>query len=82
LVGSLLLKAIATKRRAELFGEGHRFFHLKRIRRTMVREGTCGNTAVSVASDCRLDPAGRELALPIPEGIRNANPTITQNPGY
>ncbi|HEX8333996.1 MAG TPA: RagB/SusD family nutrient uptake outer membrane protein [Segetibacter sp.] len=82
LVGAPLLAAIADERRAELFGEGHRFFDLKRTTRRVVRGSTCGNTAISVAGDCILEPTDREWALPIPDAVRNNNPNMLQNPGY
>jgi hypothetical protein len=82
LIGAPLLAAIADERRAELFGEGHRFFDLKRTTRRVVRGSTCGNAALSVAGDCILEPGDREWYFPIPEGVRNANPNMQQNPGY
>lgn len=80
--GASLLDAIADERRRELVAEGHRFFDLKRTTRTIVRGSTCGNTAVSPAGDCTLQPGDREWALPIPESVRNANENADQNPDY
>jgi hypothetical protein len=82
LVGAPLLQAIADERRAEMFGEGHRFFDLKRTTRRIVRGSTCGNTAISVAGDCILEPGDREWYFPIPESVINPNPKMQQNPGY
>lgn len=81
LVGSALLTAIANERRRELFGEGHRFFDLKRTTRTITRGSACGS-ALSVAGNCTLLPNAREWALPIPESVINANESMVQNPGY
>lgn len=80
--GALLLDAIANERRRELVGEGHRFFDLKRTTRTIVRGSTCGNTAISPAGDCQLNPGDREWTMPIPETVRNANENAEQNPDY
>ncbi|HEX7902383.1 MAG TPA: RagB/SusD family nutrient uptake outer membrane protein [Chitinophagaceae bacterium] len=82
LTGTALLSAIADERRRELFAEGHRFFDLKRTTRTINRGIACGNTALSVSGDCTLNPTDREWALPIPEGVRNANENMVQNTGY
>ncbi|RPD45982.1 RagB/SusD family nutrient uptake outer membrane protein [Paracnuella aquatica] len=81
LVGAPLLEAIANERRAELIGEGHRFFDLKRTTRTIQRGSTCG-TSQSPAGDCRLEPNDREWALPIPETVVRANTNQAQNSGY
>ncbi|RYY52739.1 MAG: RagB/SusD family nutrient uptake outer membrane protein [Chitinophagaceae bacterium] len=81
LTGAALLEAIANERRAELIGEGHRFFDLKRTTRTLVRGAVCG-TATSVAGDCDLAPADREWAWPIPVASTRINPGMVQNPNY
>lgn len=81
LTGDALLQAIADERRAELIGEGHRFFDLKRTTRTIQRGAACG-TSLSPSGACRLEPSAREWALPIPETYVNANPNQKQNPGY
>jgi hypothetical protein len=81
LTGTALINAIADERRAEMFGEGHRFFDLKRTTRRVVRGSTCGTTA-SPTADCILEPTDREWNLPIPETVFRANPNQVQNPGY
>ncbi|MCG2614462.1 RagB/SusD family nutrient uptake outer membrane protein [Terrimonas sp. NA20] len=81
LTGAALLTAIANERRRELFGEGHRFFDLKRTTRTIVRAGGCGNPSISPAV-CTLASNAREWALPIPFDERSVNDNIQQNPGY
>jgi starch-binding outer membrane protein, SusD/RagB family len=75
LTGSALLQAIATERRKELAGEGHRFFDLKRTTRIINRVTNC-------TSFCTLDPTAREWAMPIPQSERLANPAAEQNDGY
>ena len=76
-----MINAIADERRREMFGEGHRFFDLKRTTRQITRGSVCG-TSISAAGQCTLAPTAREWAMPIPETVRNANPNIAQNPGY
>ena len=75
LTGAALLNAIATERRKELVGEGHRFFDLKRTTRVVSR------TACS--SFCTLGSTSRAWTWPIPQPEIDANPAILpQNPGY
>jgi hypothetical protein len=81
LTGNALLNAIADERRRELIAEGHRFFDLKRTTKTLQRGAICG-TSASAAGDCALAPSDRQWSLPFHESIRNANPNVTQNPGY
>lgn len=79
LTGQALIDAIALERRQELFGEGHRWFDLKRTTRMLTRED-CGTTATA----CTLEPDAREWVWPIPQGELDANVNIRdqQNPGY
>ncbi|PZR29334.1 MAG: RagB/SusD family nutrient uptake outer membrane protein [Citrobacter freundii] len=81
LTGAALLTAIANERRRELFGEGHRFFDLKRTTKSIVRAGGCGDVTISPAV-CTLLSTAREWALPIPFDERSVNQNIQQNPGY
>jgi hypothetical protein len=75
LTGAALLNAIATERRKELVGEGHRFFDLKRTTRTIARVGC--------SAFCTLSPSSRAWTWPIPQPEIDANPAILpQNPGY
>ena len=75
LAGAALLNAIATERRKELVGEGHRFFDLKRTTRTVSRVGC--------SAFCTLSPSSRAWTWPIPQPEIDANPAILpQNPGY
>ncbi len=81
LTGTALINAIADERRREMFGEGHRFFDLKRTTRVIQRGSICG-TSVSSAGNCTLAATAREWALPIPENVLGANKNLVQNPGY
>ena len=81
LTGAALVNAIADERRREMFGEGHRFFDLKRTTRIIQRGSVCG-TSISSAGNCVLAATAREWALPIPESALGANKNLTQNPGY
>jgi hypothetical protein len=75
LTGATLLSAIATERRKELIGEGHRFFDLKRTTRTVNR--------ASCSSFCTLAASSRAWTWPIPQPEIDANSSILpQNPGY
>ena len=73
--GNVLLNAIQTERRKELFIEGHRFFDLKRTIRTVSRTQNCDPY-------CSLPSTSRAWALPIPQTEIIANPNMQQNPGY
>ena len=81
LTGTALINAIADERRREMFGEGHRFFDLKRTTRTISRGAPCG-TSISASGACTLAATAREWAMPIPEEFLNANRSLVQNPGY
>lgn len=81
LTGTALISAIADERRREMFGEGHRFFDLKRTTRVIQRGSVCG-TSISAAGNCVLAATAREWALPIPESVLGANKNLVQNPGY
>ena len=61
-----LIDAILQERRVELAMEGHRFFDLRRLGRA--------TTVLQIAPE--------RLLLPIPQRERDANPDLTQNPGY
>jgi starch-binding outer membrane protein, SusD/RagB family len=75
LTGTTLLTAIATERRKELVGEGHRFFDLKRTTRLVSRTGC--------SAFCTLAATSRAWTWPIPQPEIDANPAILpQNPGY
>ena len=63
-----MLNAIATERRKELVGEGHRFFDLKRTTRSISR--------VSCSAFCTLGPTARAWTWPIPQPEIDANPAL------
>jgi hypothetical protein len=70
----LFRDAIFQERRIELFGEGHRFFDLRRIGKldeyVRVNEGKANYK----------EP--KNLYFPIPQGERDLNPGLEQNTGY
>jgi starch-binding outer membrane protein, SusD/RagB family len=67
-------EAILQERRIELFGEGHRFFDLRRTGKldeyVRVNAGKANYT----------EP--KNLCFPIPQGERDLNPGLEQNTGY
>lgn len=75
--GAALTQAIANERRRELFLEGHRWFDLKRTTRTINRQN-----CTPPATQCNLASNSPRWTWPIPTGELNANPNMTQNPGY
>jgi hypothetical protein len=73
--GATLIEDIITERRKELAFEGDRFFDLNRLKRDIVRVG--GRYSI------RTIPFSNNFRIgPIPQSERNANPNISQNPGY
>jgi hypothetical protein len=79
LTGQALLDEIQAERRRELFGEGHRWFDLRRTTKSITRtDFTLTSTKLT------LPPSAREWVWPIPQGELDANPNMSsqQNPGY
>jgi hypothetical protein len=73
--GATLIEDIITERRKELAFEGDRFFDLNRLKRDIIRVG--GRYSI------RTVPFSNNFRIgPIPQSERNANPNISQNPGY
>ncbi|RYU95956.1 RagB/SusD family nutrient uptake outer membrane protein [Emticicia agri] len=73
--GATLIEDIITERRKELAFEGDRFYDLNRLKRDIVRVGGRYQLRnVPFSSNFRIGP--------IPQSERNANPNISQNPGY
>lgn len=70
-----LLDEIALERRIELGYEGHRIFDITRHRLDIVRVDCTGDV-------CFYAYPGPFVILPIPQDEIDANPNITQNPGY
>lgn len=79
--GAALLNAILVLRRAELLGEGHRWFDIRRGSRTIVR-AECGTAGGSRAENCNIGPSSRSWTLPIPFNEIKVNPNLVQNDGY
>lgn len=72
LTGSVLYEEILRQRRIELAFEGHRFFDLKRLGRTLVKGPHYNDVAFT---DFRILP-------PIPQREVDGNPNLPQNFGY
>lgn len=71
-----LRERIYKERRIELAFEGHRWFDLLRI-------GNDGQYALNfLQSIGRSNVTSKHLLLPIPQKERDANPNLSQNPGY
>ncbi len=63
---------VLEERMRELFVEGHRFWDLKRL----------GRTIPNAAGDDKFRPDSYRMLAPIPESVVGQNPLILQNPGY
>lgn len=70
-----LFDLLIIERRKELAFEGHRFFDLMRLKRSIVRND-CS------ASKCEILYPSKTCVLPIPQHEINANENMVQNPGY
>jgi hypothetical protein len=76
--GAALINEILTNRRIELWGEGFRYFDLKRLNLPLDRNGSNHNTALALLMSL---PAGdNRWEFLIPQGEINANPLCVQNP--
>lgn len=76
--GAALLTEIMNSRRVELWGEGHRFYDLKRLNMALDRAGANHNSALAVTMSM---PAGSpNWVYSIPQSELNANPKAVQNP--
>jgi hypothetical protein len=85
--GAALLSAILLERRLELAFEMDRFFTLKRLGSSMVRNAVEGDYAngggTKVETSALTIPAGNfKWQLPIPQSERDLNSNLQQNPGY
>jgi len=77
--GQALLDEIYLNRRLEFWGEGFRFFDLKRLNQDMDRDGANHNTTAT--SNVQFIPAGSSQWLYlIPQAEMDANPEMQQNP--
>lgn len=77
--GQALIDEIMIQRRVELWGEGFRFYDLKRLNLPLNRLGA--NHVSSVIDGKFEEPAGtRDWQFKIPISELNANPNMVQNP--
>ena len=70
------LENILTERRKEFFGEGQRFFDLKRNNLGFARLTNCYSIVCEVAADSKL------FVIPMPLREMNINTNMTQYPGW
>ncbi len=75
--GEQVLEDILVERRKELAFEGSRFWDLLRLGRSWIKIGN-----QSPLTTIAVVPGNIALVFPIPVTELNANPNITQNPGY
>jgi starch-binding outer membrane protein, SusD/RagB family len=76
--GAALINLIMNSRRVELWGEGFRYYDLKRLNMALDRTGANHNQALAV--QMTLAPGANEWEWVIPQAEINANPNVTQNP--
>ncbi len=77
--GQALKEEIYIQRRIELWGEGFRFYDLKRLNLPLDRTG--GNHNPSLVDDVLFVPAGdNRWQWLIPQSALDANPLLVQNP--
>ncbi len=77
--GQALIDEIMLERRTELWGEGFRFYDLKRLNLPLNRNGANHNSAF--ANNVMLVPAGdKRWTFLIPQAEIDANPLMVQNP--
>ena len=78
--GAALINEIMTQRRVELWGEGFRFYDLKRLNLPLDRTGANHNASLAGVFNV---PAGSDLRwqflIPLSE-INNTNGVVVQNP--
>lgn len=75
--GAAYLTEIMNSRRVELWGEGFRFFDLKRLNLPLDRNGSNHNTALAVAMNVAAGDNAWQWV--IPQSEINANPLVKQN---
>ena len=76
--GQSLIDEILIQRRVELWGEGFRFYDLKRLNQPLNRNGANHNASLALVFDV---PAGdSRWQWLIPQDALNANPLLLQNP--
>lgn len=74
-VTSAIVDYIQDERRRELFFEGHRWFDLKRLGKTITKPAQASSALPVLYTDYRL-------LAPIPIGEISLNPALPQNPNY
>ncbi len=80
---TVTLDMILEEKSRELFGEGHRFFDMMRLNRSITFNDTYIGATITHRPNT-IDRAFFKTILPIPQAEINANPGIKaqQNPGY
>lgn len=73
--GTALLNDILTERAKEFYGEGQRFWDLKRYNLPIVKSTNC-------LLNCSVQPGDKLYVLPMSLGDLSSNPNLTQYPGY
>jgi len=77
--GAALLSDIYKERRLELAFEGHRYWDYVRLNQNVVRTSI---SQYGPGVPATLPTSSTRRIWPIPRGELNANPNVTQNPGY
>ena len=77
--GTALIDEILTQRRIELWGEGFRFYDLKRLNQPLDRTGANHDVSVAVALSIPAGDIRWEFLIPQDE-INNSNGLVKQNP--
>jgi starch-binding outer membrane protein, SusD/RagB family len=76
--GAALINEIMVQRRIELWGEGFRWYDLKRLNLPLDRTGS--NQTVAVAAFMEVAVGDNKWTWPIPQGEMDANNLMVQNP--
>ncbi len=79
LTGDDLIAHILMQRRCELWGEGQRFFDIKRLNIGLERRGL-GHTETLWNAASNYPPGDKNLTFLIPKQEMDANPKMVQNP--
>ncbi|MGS2727718.1 RagB/SusD family nutrient uptake outer membrane protein [Psychroserpens sp. BH13MA-6] len=74
--------AVLLERRKELAFEGQRYLDIKRLRNVVGQGIVRAEIDCQNGGNCVLPISDQRFTLPIPQVELNANPGITQNPGY
>ncbi|HEV7329890.1 MAG TPA: RagB/SusD family nutrient uptake outer membrane protein [Flavisolibacter sp.] len=78
--GETLIDEIMTQRRVELWGEGFRFFDLKRLNLPLDRTVVPNYVSASVGGAMQIPAGDNKWQFAIPIAELQANPNSTQNP--